>query len=285
MVIPAHDEERTIGRLLSGLVDPSVDDPTADQLEIVVVCNGCSDRTADVARRYGVEVRELAEPSKQAALHEGDRVATTYPRIYLDADVELTRAGALRLAAAVGTGSTLAAGPRRVVPRDGVARVVRWYYDVWEALPSIRAGLFGRGVVALAEEGVRRVRALPPTMSDDLAFSEAFDPSERVVVDEVAVIVHPARTWRSLIRRRARVVTGNVQADRQGIRGKAAQTDVRSLLGVVRRDPRLAGKVPVFLLAGVMARSRARRAVRAGDFTTWERDESSRVAAGGPVDA
>jgi hypothetical protein len=238
-----------------------------------------------VARRYDVVVRELAEPSKQAALHEGHAAATAYPRILLDADVELTRAGALSLAAAVGGGSALAAGPRRILPRDGVARLVRWYYDVWEALPAVRTGLFGRGVVALAEEGVERVRALPPTMSDDLAFSEAFHESERVVVDEVVVIVHPPRTWPDLIRRRARVVTGNVQADRQGIRGKSAQTGMRSLLELLRRDPRLAGKIPVFVLAGVMARRRARRALRAGDFTTWERDESSRLAASGPVDA
>jgi Glycosyl transferase family 2 len=287
VVIPAHNEERTIGRLLSLLTEPTEGAAAAltGQLEIVVVCNGCSDSTAEVARRYGVVVRELAEPSKQAALHEGHGVATAYPRILLDADVELTRAGALSLAAAVGTGPALAAGPRRLLPRDGVARLVRWYYDVWEALPAVRTGLFGRGVVALAEEGVQRVRALPPTMSDDLAFSEAFDATERIVVDEVAVIVHPPRTWQDLIRRRARVVTGNVQADRQGIRGKSAQTGMRSLLDVLRRDPRLAGKIPVFVVAGVMARRRARRAVRAGDFTTWERDESSRLAASGPVDS
>lgn len=278
VVIPAHDEERTIGRLLRALADPA---DGGDRLEVVVVCNGCTDRTAEVARRHGVLVRELSEPSKRAALQEGDRVASVFPRIYLDADVELTRAGAVRLAEAVSGGPVLAAGPRRVIPRRGAARLVRWYYDVWEALPAVRAGLFGRGVVALAEPGVHRVQQLPPTMGDDLAFSEAFTPAERTVVDDVAVVIHPPRTVRDLVRRRARVVTGNVQADREGIRSAGARTSLRALRDMAVSRPSVTLKIPVFVLVGALAQRRARPAVRAGDFTTWERDDSSRAVVPG----
>ncbi|WP_421741987.1 glycosyltransferase [Cellulomonas sp.] len=270
VVIPAHNEERTIGRLLSALTGGEV------PLEIVVVCNGCTDRTADVARGHPVIVRELTEPSKQAALREGDAVAQTFPRVYLDADVELSASGILSLTDALG-GGCLAAGPRRLVPRAGAPRSVRWYYDVWEALPSVRTSLFGRGAIAMSEEGVRRVSALPRAMSDDLAFSEAFAPDERVVVEEAVVVVHPPRTWADLIRRRTRIATGNHQADTLDLRGSSARTGLPVLLGVVRRDPRLAGKLLVFVLVGVLAQRRARRAARAGDFTTWARDESSRA--------
>jgi hypothetical protein len=45
---------------------------------------------------------------------------------------------------------------------------------------------------------------------------------------------------------------------------------------MVRRRPALAVKMPVFLAVAVLAKRRAARAVRRGDYDTWLRDESSR---------
>jgi len=272
VVIPAHNEERSIGRLLQALAPAHVE----KRFEVIVVCNGCSDLTADVARAFGVEVLDLTEPSKVNALAEGDRCATGRVRVYVDADVEISANEVEALISAVEAVGVQAAGPRRIIPRDGVVPLVAWYYDVWEALPSVREGLFGRGVIALSESGARRVRALPLAMNDDLAVSVAFESSERVVVESARVVVHPPRTLRDHVRRRARVVTGNVQADVSSLRGPDTRTGARTLGQVVRRDPRLAGKVVVFLAVGLIASARARRAVKTGDFATWERDESSR---------
>ena len=270
VVVPAHDEERTIGRLLEALcAEPA-------RFETVVACNGCTDETARVAARYPVTVLDLPEPSKARALRAGDRAARAFPRVYLDADVEITADGVARLAAAVGPGLAAVAAPRRVMPRTGVTVLARWYYDVWEALPAVRSGLFGRGVLAVSEDGARRVGALPEMMADDLVLSEAFARAERVTVQDVAVVVHPARTLHDLVRRRARVTTGNVQADRSGLRGTEARTTLGDLWQVVRERPGLTPRIPVFLCVVLAGRARARAAVRAGDFTTWERDTSSR---------
>jgi hypothetical protein len=230
-----------------------------------------------VARRYPATVLDLPEPSKTRALRAADRVAHAFPRVYLDADVEITADGVARLAAAVGPGGAAVAAPRRTMPRTGVTLLARWYYDVWEALPAVRSGLFGRGVLAVSRDGARRVGELPEVMADDLVLSEAFAPAERTVVQDVAVVVHPARTVRDLVRRRARVATGNVQADRAGLRGAGARTSLGDLWRVVRERPGLAPRVPVFLGVVLAGRTRARGAVRVGDFTTWERDASSRV--------
>ncbi len=271
VVVPAHDEERTIGRLLDALcAEPGL-------LEVVVACNGCTDGTARVAAGYPVTVLDLPEPSKARALRAADRVAATFPRVYLDADVEITADGVARLAAAVGPGGAAVAAPSRTMPRTGVTLLARWYYDVWEALPTVRSGLFGRGALAVSRAAAGRIAALPEVMADDLVLSEAFTPAERVVVRDVAVVVHPARTVRDLVRRRARVTTGNVQADRAGLRGAEARTSLGDLWQVVRERPALAPRVPVFLGVVLAGRARARAAVRAGDFTTWERDASSRV--------
>lgn len=275
IVIPAHDEERGIGRLLSGLVSP--DRP--GEFQVVVVCNGCTDATAQVAAGFGpdVQVVELAEPSKRAAQRVGDATVTAYPRLFVDADVELSATAARRLADAVRDGPVLAAAPARTVPRDGVSLPVRWFYDVWERLPNVQSALYGRGVVALSEAGNERVRALPALMGDDLVMSEAFAPAEKAVVDGAQVVVHPPKRLRDLYRRRVRAATGNAQADREGLRGPGASTSPKALLAVMRAEPATILRMPVFVGVSLAAGFGARRAVRRGDFDTWRRDESSRA--------
>lgn len=277
VIIPAHNEERGIARLLAALTGG--DPRSGPQLEIIVVCNGCTDRTAGVARSFSpaVTVIEQSRASKHLAMRAGDSASTALHQIYVDADVEINRISVDRLVEALEEGPALAAGPARVIPRAGVSTFVRAYYDVWERLPQVRCGLFGRGVVAVSGAGRQRLRDLPPVLSDDLAMSEAFGPRERVLVDAATVTVHPPRTLGDLLRRRVRVVIGNVEADRQGLRSEGSATSVATLLDILRREPAMVFRLPVFLAVTVLARLGARRAVRTGDFTTWLRDESSRA--------
>ncbi len=153
---------------------------------------------------------------------------------------------------------------------------MRSYYDVWESLPSVSSGLFGRGVIGFSEAGHERFGVLPEVMGDDLVISESFDEHERLVVVDAEVTIHPPKTLGDLHRRRVRATTGNAQADAAGLRRSDGRTTVGDLVGVVRRDPRLAPRVPVFVAVVVAGRLAARRAVRSGDFQTWERDETSR---------
>jgi hypothetical protein len=154
---------------------------------------------------------------------------------------------------------------------------VRWYYDVWEALPQVESGLFGRGVVVLSEQGQARVTALPQMMSDDLGMSDSFSHDERRVVPSAVAVVHPPRTVRDLVRRRIRIATGNTQAGQLGVRRPGSRTSARTLLGLAVTRPGLALRLPVFVAVHVAARLGARGALRSGDFTTWQRDESSRT--------
>jgi hypothetical protein len=275
VVIPAHNEERVIARTLDRL---AVGVSRGD-LEVVVVCNGCTDRTAEVARTAApwARVLEVPKPSKAEAVRVGNVAGTVFPRVHLDADVAISGADVLNLVMPLRDPGVLATAPQRVLLRDRSSRLVRWFYDVWEQLPQVRSGLFGRGVVALSEEGQRRVEAMPQLMSDDLGMSEAFAPDERRVVWTAFAEVRAPGTFGDLLRRRVRVATGNTQAGQADVRRSESSTSWRTLATLSLRRPALAPRVPLFLLVGAVARLQSRRAVRAGDFTTWLRDESSRA--------
>jgi cellulose synthase/poly-beta-1,6-N-acetylglucosamine synthase-like glycosyltransferase len=289
VIVPAHDEARTIGRLLTALVGSA--DRSLPDLDVVVVCNGCTDNTAEVARQEAarqeapqqqggqgtVRVIEIPVASKVEALRTGSAAARHAQRVFLDADVVISQNGLLAMSRAMASTGALAAGPTRVLAMHGVSPVVRWYYDVWQRLPEVRRGLFGRGVVMVSEAGLHRLDLSADILSDDLAMSEAFSGNERVVVADAVVTIHPPRTVSDLLRRRIRVHLGNTQADDLGIRSASARTSVGDVLRIGLRDPRTAPKVPVFLLITLLARVGARRRQARGLADSWLRDESSRA--------
>ncbi|MFD2082561.1 glycosyltransferase [Actinopolymorpha cephalotaxi] len=271
IVIPAHNEAQVIGRLLAGLLR----DVPSGEFDVVVVPNGCSDDTARIAASFPVRVIDTDRASKAEALRIGDQAARGFPRIYVDADVELGPDDIRALARVLTSSDVLAAGPVRELRTSGRPWAVRWYYRVWERLPEVRRGLFGRGVVGVGERGYERLAALPRVMADDLAMSQAFAPGERTVVPDAKVVVHPPGTWQDLVRRRVRAATGVTQLESLGLdqAGGSARTRYADLLGMARREPHLVGPLGVFVTVALVAKWRARTA----DTSVWLRDESSRA--------
>jgi hypothetical protein len=275
VVVPAHNEAAVIARLVRALLADAI----PGEVDVVVVANGCSDATAEVAAESG-PVRVVTTPtaSKYAALRLGDEAAAGFPRLYVDADVVLGTADARALAAAFRVPGVLAVAPQRRIEMHGSGILVRWYYDVWQRLPGVRRGLYGRGVIGVSEAGRARLDAQPDVMGDDLFASIAFTPAERRIVADATVVVHAPRTTADLLRRRVRSLTATAQlAGRAPDAVREARTSRSDLVDLVARHPALAPKVAVFLALTMIARFWARRPIRAGDYRTWLRDESSRV--------
>jgi hypothetical protein len=275
VIVPAHNEAQVIQRLLAGLACPA----SHDELEVLVVANGCTDDTADVAASFGPVVRVLSIPSasKSEALTVGNREARGFPRIYVDADVELGIEDIRALADVLRQPGVLAAAPELTFAFAGCSWPIKWYYDVWIQLPEVRRGLFGRGVVAVSEAGYARIAELPPMMADDLAASLAFAPGERCIATGAHVIVRPPLTFADLLRVRTRAATGVTQMEQTDeAPPSAARTRPTDLVALVMSKPAMAPRVALFLIVAVLARFWASRAVRRGDYLTWLRDESSR---------
>ncbi len=81
VIIPAHDEEKMISRCLMSVCNQSY-----SNIEAVVVCNGCRDRTKKIAKQYTPKVLELPDPGTSRARNTGAKASSGEILIFLDAD-------------------------------------------------------------------------------------------------------------------------------------------------------------------------------------------------------
>ena len=282
VIIPAHDEAASITTCLTRLIG----DAEPGEIEVVVVCNGCRDNTAQRARSAGagaladVVVVELAQASKAAALAAGDELATRYPRLYLDADVVLDTDGARHLVRSLDVDATrFAVGrPERIFA--GCSWPVRAFYRAWISLPASQG--WESGVYGVSQGAADRLTTAAPLIADDLAAARSFNADESLVVDEAVTSVKVPRHTRDLVNVRTRVRLGNAQLASHIHGGGGARQATRSaspgrdLMRLVAAHPTRASDALVYLAINLVAELRARRRLRSGEFE-WLRDESSRL--------
>jgi hypothetical protein len=274
VVIPAHDEGRVIERCLARLLDGA----EPGELEVVVVCNGCADDTAERARRFGPPVTVVETPiaSKVAALNLGDEVVAGFPRFYVDADVELDIAAVRDVAAMLAPGSGVAvAAPRAVVAHRDRRWGVRSFYEVWTRMPYFTDDMVGSGVYAFSEEGRAGFGAFPDVIADDEVARRAVPASARRSSPRSTFTIHPPRTLRGVVAIMTRARAGNVEL--AGALGSGdAGTGAARTLGRIAATPATWVHAPVYLAVMALAERRARR--RAGEGNArWERDLTSRA--------
>lgn len=271
VVVPAHDEAGVIARCLGFTADLA-----PGEAEVVVVANGCTDRTADVARSVpGVQVVELAQGGKPGALDAGDDAVSALPRVYLDADVVVDAGTLRRLVAALEGPLPRVAAPRPRFELAGRPWAVRAFYRVYLQLPYVRADLVGLGVYAVSAAGRARFERFPALTADDLFTQRLFAPAERVVTDDEFTIQTP-RTLAALVAVRTRVAYGNSQlagayGDDEQFQASTGST-VRALLDLVRTTPSLVPSAAVYVAVVALARRRA----RGGSPVAWQRDSTTR---------
>lgn len=185
IIIPASNEERFIGPCLTALL---ASDPVV--AEVIVVANGCRDRTVVVAqgfatamaaRGWGFRVLVLTEGAKPAALNAGDALAGGGMRVYLDADVIVTPGVLAQLVAALAGDAPRYAGATPRIPQAQSA-ITRAYARFWQALPFAQSNAPGFGLFAVNAAGRARWGVFPAIISDDSFVRLQFAPVERVQV-------------------------------------------------------------------------------------------------------
>lgn len=281
VIIPAHNEEAVIARCLNGLLGSA---PADHAMQIVVAANGCTDRTVEIARAVapGAVVLDIAEGSKTNAMNEAHKVATAFPRIYLDADVQCTYASLSALAKVLSEPGVMAASPALRMDLSRSSALVRAYYRVWLTQPYVKDAMVGSGCFGISRAGYERIGDFPKITGDDIWVHSRFAEAERRNVarddagEPVYFLVSPPRRAIDQIRVETRRRLGNEQVLKDHpsphYRGSNRPGDLRTALaeGASLVD------VVIYLGMKAIARWRANRAKRRSATIVWERDLAAR---------
>ena len=273
ILIPAHNEANVIARCLTQLVDGF----TRENFEIIVVCNGCDDNTADIVRSISNKIicLETYVKSKTYALNYGEKYAHFFPRIYQDADVIVTLETIDALCEKLKEGY-LALSPTVKMNFSTSSYFVRAYYDIWLSLPYCEAGMIGAGVYALSEKGRMQFESFPEIIADDEFVRLHFNDNERTKLSSHFSYVSSPKRIEGLIRIKTRSRLGGYQ-----LRNKFPElvnknkhnynTVIKQYIFNVKSWPRFA----IYLYVNIFTRIRAKRLLAKNNYS-WERDDTSR---------
>ncbi|MEP2953504.1 MAG: glycosyltransferase [Sulfitobacter sp.] len=187
VLIPAHNEADWLPACLDALCAA---DPVAGPVEVIVVANGCTDDTAELARRkapafeargWALRVLELAQGSKLGALNAGEAAARGAVLVYLDADVLVSPPLLAQLAGALAEDAPRYASGMPQVTTSG-DWVTRHYTRFWQTTGFMTHGVPGFGVFAMNRTGRARWGDWPDIISDDTFARLNFRPEERIAV-------------------------------------------------------------------------------------------------------
>ncbi len=275
IIIPAHNEENVIGRCLNSLLNGA----KSGTFEIIVVCNGCSDRTAEIVASFGelITLIETSVASKTNALNLGDHAAATFPRFYQDADVVITPDAVKDVADLLERGSFLAASPKMKMNYGRSSWAVRSYYDIWQKLPYVREGMIGTGVYGLSREGRARFDKFPDIIADDGYVRALFTSAERGCVTTAASVVRAPLNIKNLIKIKTRSRMGQYQLrDKFPELKRNEKKNYIDALADLIGDIKLWPKILVYLYVNLSTRLRAKKYIKINQTVSWGRDESSR---------
>ncbi len=190
ILIPANNEADRIGICLAAILASSLPQASGPRPEIIVIANGCNDRTATVALGYADEARSkgwqlivLSVPkgNKLNALNIGDNRATNGIRIYLDADVIISPLLVRQLHEVLKQSKPIYASGTVIIsnPETWISRA---YKRIYARVPFFTQGVSGCGLFAVNEQGRARWAQFPEIISDDTFVRLKFSPKERTRV-------------------------------------------------------------------------------------------------------
>ncbi len=283
VIIPAHNEEAVIGRCLETILR---DAPAGHAMEIIVAANGCNDRTVELARAAApcARVLDLAQGSKTGAINAANDVASHFPRIYLDADVECGFVTLAALANALCEPGVMTAAPAIRMDFSRLNWLARAYYRVWLRQPYATAGKGGAGCYGLSRAALEAIGRFPPIIADDLWIHTRFpDSQKRYIASDaegrpVFTTVHPPRTAGEQVRVEARRQIGTAEVHRLHPSPYLAGHGGKGGLGAALRSGVSPLDLAVFSGVKLFARADAKWRRARGKAQEWTRDLSSRQA-------
>lgn len=275
IVIPAYNEAAVIVRCLKSLREAYV----GKTPQVIVVANNCSDDTAQRVRDFDSTVTVIETPigSKAHAMNLADKVATGFPRFYMDADITLERNGLQRLCEALEKPGVMIVLPQASIRLEDRSWSVRSYYKVWSKLTANRSGMVGSGVYGLSEEARSRFGEFPRITADDNFVRLHFAADERETVRECRSYVTPPKTLSNIVDIKTRSHFGNEELKRLYPElWKENGAGSKVTFAKLAINPLWWPAIAVYVYVKIAVKLRVRERFKRGEIHKWERDDTSR---------
>lgn len=219
VIVPAHNEAGAIGRTLAALAPLG---QTAAAGQLIVVCNACTDETAELAAQTAPAARviTIAERGKANAINRALDEADPGIVIVVDSDVIFSPGCLEALVTTLASPGVMAASPVGQFDLAHSPWIVRAYYRVFVRQPYLSEGVGGSGVYGLSMAGREALGRLPLVIGDDHYVRSFFPQAQQRRVactasgTPVHVVVHPPHTLRALLHTEHRSRMGDQEVRR-----------------------------------------------------------------------
>jgi len=208
IIIAAYNESKNIQKTLSHLLTEAV-----DSYQILVVCNGCTDDTENLVRSFkNVHCHSLQQASKALAIQYAESLNPGFPRLYLDADIELSSLDARTLfdAANKHLQAALIIPSSKLIDKHS-STLVKRFYRHWYQTPYVQQSGYGAGAYLINKAGRKRFGQWPELIADDAFVRHHFNFDEIHIVTSVHTYVLAPKTIWSLINIKTRSKLGNME--------------------------------------------------------------------------
>lgn len=205
IVVPVYNEaavlQETVPAVLAAI--------GSEDVEVVYVCNGCTDGSANIISTIGdgrVTVVSILKKNKLAALRAGEAQVSAFPRIFLDADCLVPSNVFSKIVKALDGRDTELVSPALTYDPTGASLASKMIADVWCELARSRNTAF-QVLLAVSRKGRSRWGEWPSSeqlFADDAFVVANVPPANRRVLHSVSVKTYPPRTFLGWVQTRSR---------------------------------------------------------------------------------
>ncbi|MBR2913591.1 MAG: glycosyltransferase [Oscillospiraceae bacterium] len=134
VIIPAHNEEQYIGKCLRS-IRSAMKYVQPEQVEMIVVANRCTDRTAEIARQHGASVVMNEDKCIAAVRNVGIKAAEGEIIVTIDADSMMTKYALQEIKEMLESGKYIGGGANPKFDRMSIGIAVSSMYVAINLLP------------------------------------------------------------------------------------------------------------------------------------------------------
>lgn len=183
IIVPAYNEKKFIANCLQSVLSVNVNRPYG--IEIIVIDNGSTDNTAEIARKFTDKVYTNNRANVSAARNYGASLSKGDLLVFLDADVRLTDGwgDALLENIKIIVEKTILTGARYIVREDPSWLEANWF----EPLSKKKVDYINGGNILLSRATFNQIGGF----DELLETGEDYEFSVRARRNKVAVVVNP----------------------------------------------------------------------------------------------